>query len=47
MSAVVELAYPVQPVKIQTLLAVKGDVVDPDLAGEGAEMKHAFPTASS
>ncbi|MEZ0362238.1 OsmC-related (seleno)protein [Mycobacterium sp. pUA109] len=36
-----------EPVKIQTLLAVKGDVVDPDVAVQGGEMKHAFPTASS
>jgi uncharacterized OsmC-like protein len=36
-----------EPVSIQTLLAIKGDVVDPDVAAEGGEMKHAFPTASS
>lgn len=36
-----------EPVTIQTLLAVKGDVVDPDVAAEGGDMKHAFPTASS
>jgi organic hydroperoxide reductase OsmC/OhrA len=36
-----------EPVAIQTLLAIKGDVVDPDVADEGGEMKHDFPTASS
>ena len=35
-----------EPVKIQTLLAIKGDMVDSDVAGEAGEMKHAFPTAS-
>lgn len=36
-----------EPVTIQTLLAIKGDIVDPDVAAEAGEMKHAFPTASS
>lgn len=36
-----------EPVAIQTLLAIKGDVVDPDVAAEAGDMKHAFPTASS
>jgi uncharacterized OsmC-like protein len=36
-----------EPVAIQTLLAIKGDVVDPDVAAEPGEMKHAFPTASN
>ena len=36
-----------EPVQIQTLLAINGDVVDPDVAIEAADMKHAFPTASS
>lgn len=36
-----------EPVSIQTLLAIKGDVVDPDVAAQAGEMKHAFPAASS
>jgi hypothetical protein len=37
-----------QPVKIQTLLAVNGDVVDPDVASEtGSLGQIAFPTASN
>lgn len=36
-----------EPVTIQTLLAIKGDIVDPDVAAEAGELKHAFPTASS
>jgi len=37
-----------QPVKIQTLLAVNGDVVDPDVASQtGSLGQIAFPTASN
>lgn len=36
-----------QPVAIQTLLAIKGDIVDTDVAAGPAQMHHAFPTPSS
>lgn len=34
-----------QPVQIQTLLAINGDVVDADVAGEAGMLGHAHPTA--
>ena len=38
----------VQPVQIQTLLAIKGDLVDPDVAAESAAFEQeGFPTASN